>query len=165
MIIPVLNEEDNIAKLHDRLGSAIRSAGIDDFEFIFVDDGSKDRSVQLIKDLAAKFPYVRFINFSRNFGHQVAVSAGIDHCQGDRVVIIDADLQDPPELINELYRKMDEGYDVVYAKRINRKGEGIFKKVTASLFYRILSGITSIDIPIDTGDFRINHCFEETNGQ
>jgi dolichol-phosphate mannosyltransferase len=155
VIIPVFNEEANIVRIFERLESAIATLGIKDYEYLFINDGSKDNSAMRVRELSAGDPRIRYINFSRNFGHQVAVTAGIDHCSGERVVIIDGDLQDPPELIPDLYRRMDEGFDVVYAKRIIRKGEGPFKKITASLFYRILSRITSIDIPVDTGDFRI----------
>ncbi len=155
MIIPVFNEEQNIFKLFDRLDSAVSNLGLTDLEYIFINDGSRDRSAIMIRELSEKHRSVRYINFSRNFGHQVAVTAGLDHCSGERVVIIDGDLQDPPELIPDLYRKMNEGFDVVYAKRSTRKGEGAFKKVTAKVFYRILSRITAIDIPVDTGDFRI----------
>ena len=124
-------------------------------EYIFVNDGSKDHSFQLIKNLALADPAVKYIDFSRNFGHQIAVSAGLDLAAGDRVAIIDADLQDPPELIIEMFAKMDQGYEVVYAKRNNRNGESWLKKFTAKVFYRILKSITSVKIPVDTGDFRI----------
>ena len=122
----------------------------------FVDDGSTDSTLEKIKRLpSTKELSVRFIELSRNFGHQVAVTAGLDNCIGDCVVIIDADLQDPPELIPELLAKVDEGHDVVYARRKNRKGESWLKRATAKWFYRVLSNITSIDIPLDTGDFRV----------
>jgi dolichol-phosphate mannosyltransferase len=124
-------------------------------EYIFVNDGSKDHSFQLIKNLALADPAIKYIDFSRNFGHQIAVSAGLDLAAGDRVAIIDADLQDPPELIIDMFAKMDQGYEVVYAKRNNRNGESWLKKFTAKVFYRILKSITSVKIPVDTGDFRI----------
>ena len=111
----------------------------------------------MIVSMAVSDQHVRYINFSRNFGHQIAVTAGIDHCTGEAVAIIDADLQDPPELIVELYNKMKEGYQVVYARRRSRSGESFMKKFTAKMFYRILAKITSIKIPVDTGDFRIMH--------
>jgi dolichol-phosphate mannosyltransferase len=120
-----------------------------------VNDGSKDNSISLIRKLVDNDPTVRYIDLSRNFGHQIAVSAGLDLARGKAVVIIDADLQDPPELITPLYQKLKEGYEVVYAKRRLREGESVAKKFTAKLFYRILARITSVEIPVDTGDFRI----------
>jgi len=125
------------------------------YQVIYVNDGSKDGSLSVIKDLAASNEHVGYINFSRNFGHQIAVTAGLDHATGRAVVIIDGDLQDPPELIEKLYVKWLEGFEVVYAKRTERQGEGVFKKVTAKMFYKIISKITSIEIPVDTGDFRL----------
>lgn len=154
IIIPIYNEQDNINKLYDRLLKVILQINTST-EFIFINDGSKDNSIDLIKSLAEKDQRVKYINFSRNFGHQIAVTAGLDKAIGDRIVIIDADLQDPPELIIDMYNKMDEGYEVVYAKRKARKGESWLKKFTAKMFYRILKSITSVNIPVDTGDFRI----------
>jgi dolichol-phosphate mannosyltransferase len=154
IIIPIYNEQENIHKLYDRLKSVMNGMNVS-HEFVFVNDGSRDRSMILIKELAAKDNSVRYINLSRNFGHQIAVTAGIDHVRGKAIVIIDADLQDPPELIAEMYAKMKEGFEVVYAKRKSRKGESTLKKLTAKWFYRILASITSIDIPVDTGDFRL----------
>ena len=154
IIIPIYNEELILPELHRRLAAAAAQI-TEDYELIFVNDGSKDGSLAGLKQLAAQFERANFISFSRNFGHQVAVSAGLDHAKGNAVVIIDGDLQDPPELIPELYKKHKEGYEVVYAKRKNRQGESIFKKFTAKMFYRILANITSIDIPLDTGDYRL----------
>jgi len=154
IIIPIYNEQENIHKLYDRLKSVMNGMNVS-HEFVFVNDGSRDRSMILIKELAAKDNSVHYINLSRNFGHQIAVTAGIDHVRGKAIVIIDADLQDPPELIAEMYAKMKEGFEVVYAKRKSRKGESALKKLTAKWFYRILASITSIDIPVDTGDFRL----------
>ena len=154
VIIPIFNEEENILHLHDRLHAVLKSL-TDFFRLIFVNDGSSDNSLHIIKSLAKENSHVRFIDLSRNFGHQVAVSAGLDHAHGDAVVIIDADLQDPPELIAQLYEKLKEGNDVVYAKRKSRTGESWMKKTTARIFYRILSRLTSVNIPLDTGDFRI----------
>jgi glycosyltransferase involved in cell wall biosynthesis len=154
IIIPIYNEQENIHKLYDRLKSVMNGMNVS-HEFVFVNDGSRDRSMILIKELAALDNTVHYINLSRNFGHQIAVTAGIDHVRGNAVVIIDADLQDPPELIAEMYAKMKEGFEVVYAKRKSRKGESVLKKITAKWFYRILASITSIDIPVDTGDFRL----------
>lgn len=154
VIIPIYNEEENIVLLFERLETVMGQLN-SSVEYIFVNDGSVDSSMSLIKGLSAQKGAVKYIDFSRNFGHQIAVSAGLDLCVGKRVVIIDADLQDPPELILEMASKMDEGFEVVYAQRRSRKGESIFKKVTASVFYKILRGITSIDIPLNTGDFRM----------
>lgn len=154
VIIPIYNEENNIHKLYDRLKSVMNSLGLS-HEFVFINDGSRDQSIRFIKELASRDSSIRYIDFSRNFGHQVAVTAGLDHCTGKAVVIIDADLQDPPELIREMVDKMKEGFEVVYAKRRSRKGESVMKKYTAKYFYRLLSSITSISIPLDTGDFRI----------
>ena len=154
IIIPIYNEEGNIPALIERLRSVINPIGIS-HEYVFINDGSRDNSVGLIKALALNDSNVKYIDFSRNFGHQIAVTAGLDACKGERIVIIDADLQDPPELIKTMYDKMDEGYEVVYAKRNARAGESFLKKFTARMFYRTLQRITSVDIPIDTGDFRI----------
>jgi dolichol-phosphate mannosyltransferase len=154
VIIPVFNEELNIPELYARLKSVCIKLKLS-YELIFVNDGSTDGSIQAIEELVTKDNTVRFINFSRNFGHQIAVTAGIDHCKGKAAVIIDSDLQDPPELIEDMYAKYNEGYQVVYAKRKERMGENIFKTFTAKMFYRILKSITSIDIPLDTGDFRL----------
>jgi len=154
IVIPIYNEEENIDSLINRLRTVVAQMQIS-CEYIFVNDGSKDHSFQLIKNLALADPAVKYIDFSRNFGHQIAVSAGLDLAAGDRVAIIDADLQDPPELIIEMFAKMDQGYEVVYARRNNRNGESWLKKFTAKVFYRILKSITSVKIPVDTGDFRI----------
>jgi len=154
VIIPIYNEEENIGILFSRLSKVLENIS-PNYELIFINDGSRDRSVELIKELAKQHNRVKFIDFSRNFGHQIAVSAGIDVALGNAVVIIDADLQDPPELIADLYIKLKQGYQVVYAKRKQRKGDSFMKKTTAKLFYRVLARITSINIPVDTGDFRI----------
>lgn len=154
VIIPIYNEEQNIPELYQRLRETVTQIS-PNYEFLFVNDGSKDNSLLQLLKLANDDPHVYYINFSRNFGHQIAVSAGIDTCKGKAVVIIDGDLQDPPELIRDLYLKYQEGYEVVYARRVSRKGESFFKKVTAKMFYRILKNLTSISIPVDTGDFRL----------
>ncbi len=156
VIIPIFNEEQNIPTLFNRLKDVVSNLGIT-HEFIFINDGSRDQSLKLIKELAVKDSNVRYINFSRNFGHQIAVTAGIDASKGETIAIIDADLQDPPELIGEMYNKMKEGYEVVYARRKSRAGESFMKKYTAKMFYRLLAKITSVKIPVDTGDFRIIH--------
>lgn len=154
VIIPIFNEQDIINELYSRLQKTISQIS-ENYELIFVNDGSKDHSLLELLKLTELDHRVFYINFSRNFGHQIAVTAGLDACNGRAVVIIDGDLQDPPELITDLYKKYQEGYEVVYAKRKERKGESIFKKITAMLFYRVLKQITSIDIPLDTGDFRL----------
>lgn len=154
VIIPVFNEQDNIRPIYDRLLTVVQKLNTE-YEFIFVNDGSSDKSQEELTDLSKKHPHVKFIQLSRNFGHQIAVSAGLDFCKGDKVVLIDADGQDPPEVIEKLYLKSLEGYDVVYAKRKRRMGESALKKFTAKWFYRLMNKITQIEIPVDTGDFRI----------
>lgn len=155
VVIPIYNESDNIDLLYERL-SSVCDALTPDREFIFVNDGSMDNSLEKIKALHLRDKRVKYIDFSRNFGHQIAVSAGLDYCTGKAVVIIDADLQDPPELIPPMYQKWkQENYQVVYAKRRRRKGESVMKLWTAKIFYRILRSMTSITIPVDTGDFRL----------
>ena len=156
IIIPIYNEEANIGELYQRLLSVLEPMAVPGgFELIFVNDGSRDQSLPMMLTLATRDKRVRYINLSRNFGHQIAVTAGLDRAAGEAVVIIDADLQDPPELIPLLYQRMHEGYEVVYAKRRSRQGESAAKKLTARLFYRLLASITHISIPVDTGDFRI----------
>lgn len=154
VIVPSFNEEKNVPLIYERLTSTLSQIS-DDYEIIFVNDCSKDNTLEVIKQLSKKDSHVKYISFSRNFGHQIAVSAGLDLCKGEAVVIIDADLQDPPELILEMYEKYKEGYKVVYARRKSREGETWFKKITAKLFYRFLSAMTSIEIPVDVGDFRL----------
>lgn len=154
VIVPSFNEEKNVPLIYERLTSTLSQIS-DDYEIIFVNDCSKDNTLEVIKQLSKKDSHVKYISFSRNFGHQIAVSAGLDLCKGEAVVIIDADLQDPPELILEMYKKYKEGYKVVYAKRKSREGETWFKKATAKIFYRILAAMTSIEIPVDVGDFRL----------
>lgn len=154
VIIPIYNEEGNIQPMYERM-SATLSKITDDYEIIFVNDCSKDNSLSLVKTLTQKDSHIKYISFSRNFGQQIAVSAGLDYAEGDAVVIIDADLQDPPELVIELYSKYKEGFKVVYAKRKSRDGETWFKKFSAKVFYRLLAKMTTVDIPVDVGDFRI----------
>ncbi len=154
IVIPVYNEQANIQLLCEKLMAVSQKLAIKT-EYIFVNDGSIDSSIVLIKQLALTNNQVKYIDFSRNFGHQIAVTAGLNYSGGKAVVIIDADLQDPPEIIIDLFTKYKEGYEVVCAKRKNRNEETFFKKFTAKTFYRILKKITSINIPIDTGDFRI----------
>lgn len=154
VIIPVFNEESNLVVLHERLVNAVAAIS-NNYELIFVNDGSKDKSLSVIKDLAQKNPQIKYIDFSKNFGHQLAVFAGLENAKGNAIVIIDADLQDPPELIKDLYAKLQQGYDVVYAQREQRLGESWHKLVTAKLFYRFINRLSEVPIPLDTGDFRI----------
>ncbi len=154
IVVPIFNEEENLPTLYQRLEEVMEKLAVD-YELLFVNDGSSDSSIQILKEYASKNAKVKYIDFSRNFGHQIAVSAGLEHAKGQAVVIIDGDLQDPPEIIEPLYKKLKEGFEVVYAQRISRKGESVFKKMTANVFYRILGGITTVHIPVDTGDFRI----------
>jgi polyisoprenyl-phosphate glycosyltransferase len=154
IIAPIFNEEKNISELYRRISEVMQGIA-ETFELILVDDGSSDDSKQLICDLALKDDRVRPVIFARNFGHQIAVTAGLDYSRGQSVVIIDADLQDPPELIADMLKKWREGYQVVYAVRAEREGETWFKKFTASAFYRIIFRITDVKIPLDTGDFRL----------
>ena len=156
IVIPVFNEEECIDALFARLlGLRDRMRERAELEFVFVDDGSTDASPAMLAALAETGPFVKLISFSRNFGHQIAVTAGIDHAEGDWVAVIDADLQDPPEAIADMLEVALGGYDVVYGQRRSRKGETAFKKASANAFYRILSRLCDIDIPVDTGDFRI----------
>lgn len=154
VVIPVFNEELTIDEMVSRLHDSCRELDIA-YELVFVNDGSSDRTLVKLKEYAENDPAIRYISFSRNFGHQNAVMAGITYSIGETIVLIDGDLQDPPELIPDMYRKYLEGYKVVYAKRIQRKGETVFKKVTARTFYKLLKRITSFSIPVDTGDFRL----------
>jgi dolichol-phosphate mannosyltransferase len=140
--------------MYDRLLASITVIS-SNFEIIFVNDGSRDNSFLELVKLSKEDARVKYINFSRNFGHQIAVTAGLDKTKGDAVVIIDGDLQDPPEVIPEMYAKHKEGFEVVYGQRLKRKGESFFKKITAKYFYRILKKITNVNIPVDTGDFRL----------
>ena len=154
IISPVYNEEPVLHELHRRLSEVMD--GVDGaWELILVDDGSRDRSAEIIAELNEKDPRVKGISFSRNFGFQEAVTAGLDHASGDAVILTDADLQDPPEVIPEMIAKWREGYDVVYGVRSEREGETWAKKFTAKMFYRIIHRITSVNIPLDTGDFRL----------
>ena len=153
-IIPSYNEQDNVGLMYERMTKTLSKIS-PDYEIIYINDCSKDQTLLRIKELAAKDTHVKYLSFSRNFGHQIAVSAGLDYCSGKAVVIIDGDLQDPPELIEQMYEKYKEGYKVVYARRTSREGETWFKKATAKIFYRLVASMTSIDIPVDVGDFRL----------
>ena len=154
VVIPVFNEENNIEFLYSRIIEVCKKINLS-YELIFVNDGSFDNSLELIKHISDTDKNVKFIDFSRNFGHQIAITAGMDKASGKYIVFIDADLQDPPELIEKLYLKTQEGFDVVYTIRKSRKGESVFKKATAKAYYRILRSITKCNIPVDAGDFRI----------
>ena len=154
IIVPIFNEKDCLQVLYDRVSSVMDQTN-ETWEIIMVDDGSTDNSAVIMHDLIKKDNRVRGIFFARNFGHQIAVTAGLDQSLGDAVVVIDADLQDPPEVILELIKKWKEGYEVVYAVRAERDGETWFKKETAALFYRLIYKITDVKIPMDTGDFRL----------
>lgn len=154
IIAPIFNEFENIPELYRRVSEVMDTTG-EAWEFILVDDGCTDGSTDRIRELAVKDGRVRPVIFARNFGHQIAVTAGMDYARGDAVVIIDADLQDPPEVVLELVKKWKEGYEVVYAIRAEREGETRFKLWTASLFYRLIYRITDVKIPLDTGDFRL----------
>lgn len=155
IVVPVFNEESCIDQLWSRLLGLQNTLSKFQFEIIFVNDGSTDNTMVFLRQLVATYLNVQVIYFSRNFGHQRAVTAGLDHSNGDIVVVIDADLQDPPELIQEMVTAYEAGNDIVYAKRRMRKGESWFKLVTASLFYRMLNSVSDINISIDSGDFRL----------
>jgi len=155
ILIPAYNEEPVLDKLFTRLANLANETKEYDFEFLFVNDGSKDQTLDFIKDYAATDSRVSYINLSRNFGKEIGMIAGLDHAVGDAVVIIDADLQDPPELIPEMIKLWEEGYDDVYAKRKSREGESWFKKFTSKMYYKTLQSVTRIPIQEDTGDFRL----------
>lgn len=154
IVVPMYYEEKVADECYKRLKKVMNDNNIN-YEFIFVNDGSKDKTFEILNKIAEEDNNTKIISFSRNFGHQIAVTAGVDKAKGDAVVVIDADLQDPPELIPKMIDLWNEGYKVVYAKRKKRKGESFFKLFTAGMFYRILDKMTDIDIPLDTGDFRL----------
>ena len=154
IVVPAFNEEASIEPMYRRLVGALEGV-VETFEVVYVDDGSSDGTWARVAAIAALDPRVRGLRFARNFGHQSAVTAGIDSARGRAVVIIDADLQDPPEVIPTMVARWRDGFDVVYGQRSEREGETWFKKVTAAAFYRLLRAITNVDIPVDTGDFRL----------
>lgn len=154
VVIPAYNEQEVLPESHKRLRATMDALG-EPYELIFVNDGSRDETPGILARLAQEDPHVKVINFSRNFGHQAAVSAGLDRAAGQAIVIIDADLQDPPAVIPELIEKWKQGYDVAYGQRAQRDGETFFKKVTAKTYYRLLNRLTEGRIPVDTGDFRL----------
>ena len=154
VVIPVYNEEAVVRQAHARLTGVMEKTG-EPYELLFVNDGSRDRTLEILLELCEADSRTKLISFSRNFGHQSAVSAGLEHACGQAVVIIDADLQDPPEIIPEMIGKWREGYEVVYGRRVKRKGESLFKRCTAAVYYRCLRLMADIDIPVDAGDFRL----------
>jgi glycosyltransferase involved in cell wall biosynthesis len=153
VVMPVFNEQENLIALHTRLSGVLKQTGLS-YEIIFVDDGSRDGSLELLRDFAADDPYVLVVELARNFGHQVAISAGLDHARGNGVIIMDSDLQDPPEALPQFIAKWREGHDVVYAIRAQRK-EHWLKRTAYAAFYRLLQRVANIDIPLDAGDFCI----------
>jgi len=154
VIVPLYNEDLVIKESYRRLKEVMDSVK-ENYEIIFMNDGSTDGTRDKVEKICSKDEKMKLVNFSRNFGHQVAITAGMDLAEGSAIIIIDADLQDPPEVIPKMIEKWKEGYEVVYGKRIKREGDSFFKKYTAKLFYRLLKSMTSIDIPVDTGDFRL----------
>ena len=155
IVVPCYNEEAVLAELQSRLASVLEQIGDLDGEIVYVDDGSSDQTPQLLRQLQASEPRVRVVSLSRNFGHQIAVTAGLEHAGGDAVVIIDADLQDPPEVIPEMITRWRDGYHVVYGLRASREGETTFKLWTAKIFYRLINRLSEVKIPLDVGDFRL----------
>lgn len=155
VVIPCYNERDGIAELHRRVTAACDAQAGSSYEIVLVIDGATDGTREAIVDLARKDTHIVAIDLARNYGHQIALSAGLELCRGERILILDADLQDPPELLSPMMAKMDEGFDVVYGQRLKRDGESLFKRTSASLFYRLLRRMVDIDIAADTGDFRL----------
>ncbi|HZR09923.1 MAG TPA: glycosyltransferase family 2 protein [Myxococcales bacterium] len=154
LVLPIYNEEAVIPELHARLQRFLPRLGLET-EVVFVDDGSRDRSLELLRGIAASEPRYRVLSFARNFGHQAAITAGLDHARGEAIVVMDADLQDPPEVVLEMVAKWRDGFDVVYGKRRSREGETWLKLLTAKWFYRIFAAMIPIEVPLDTGDFRL----------
>jgi len=154
VIVPAFNEEPVIEETYKRLKKVMDGIG-EPYELIFVNDGSSDRTGEILERIHHTDPHLKAIHFSRNFGHEAATTAGLDHASGQCIIIIDADLQDPPEIIPEMIEKWKQGYEIVYGKRKQRKGESTLKKTTSALFYRFLQRMTEIDIPADVGDFRL----------
>jgi dolichol-phosphate mannosyltransferase len=154
IVAPVWNEEVLVSEFYQRVVATMEPLN-EPFEIVLVNDGSMDRSPEIMRQIHAGDPRVKVINFSKNFGHQIAITAGIDYAQGRAVVVLDSDLQDPPEAIPSLIDEWQRGFQVVYAVRSEREGETAFKRVTAAIFYRLIRRITNVDIPADTGDFRL----------
>ncbi len=155
IIIPAYNEEESLPILYERLTKLMENLNNYDFEVLFVNDGSKDKTIQIIKELREKDERICYVDFARNFGKEIAMIAGLDYATGDCVIFMDADLQDPPELVPELVKYWEEGYDDVYAKRKSRKGETWLKKFTSKMYYKVLQHVTRVEIQEDTGDFRL----------
>ena len=154
VVIPAFNEQEVIGETYKRLANVMTGMG-ESYELIFVNDGSNDQTAHIIAEFCENDSAVRLINFTRNFGHMAAISAGMEHSRGDAVFVIDADLQDPPEVFPEMAAKWKEGYHVIYGKRIQRKGESLFKRASAKLFYKFIRRMTAVDLPPDTGEFRL----------
>lgn len=155
LIVPVFNEEEVLPASYARMSAAMQALIGYDYEIIYVNDGSRDGTMKRLRAIAGEHKEVRVISFSRNFGHQLAVTAGMDNARGDALIIIDADLQDPPEVIAELVKAWENGADIAYGKRLKREGETVFKKLTAFCYYRLLNAMSAYPIPLDTGDFRL----------
>ena len=155
VVIPCYNEQEGMAELHKRVTAVCRDAVGDSYEFVLINDGSSDSTWSVMRAQAALDPHLVCVNLSRNHGHQLALSAGLQVCRGMRVLVLDADLQDPPELLPRMMKMMDDGCDVVYGQRTKRQGETVFKRATAALFYRLLDQLVDIDIAVDSGDFRL----------
>lgn len=154
LIVPVYNEEEVLRVSYERMKTAMETTGYP-FEILYVNDGSRDRSLDILREIAAEDLLVKVLSFSRNFGHQTAVTCGMDAAKGDALIIIDVDLQDPPELIPEMVRRWEQGGEIIYGKRLKREGETLFKKLTAAAYYRLLAWMSAYHIPLDTGDFRL----------
>lgn len=154
LVIPVFNEQEVLKDSFARMDAAMQSTGYP-YEIVYVNDGSRDNTLSQLRELANEHKQVKVLSFSRNFGHQLAVTCGMDAAKGDALIIIDVDLQDPPELIPQMVKMWEDGADIVYGKRLKRKGETLFKKLTAAMYYRLLSWMSAYPIPLDTGDFRL----------
>ena len=154
VVVPLYNEELVITESYKRL-KAVMDSTKENYEIVFINDGSKDKTKDIAQNICKRDEKIKLLNFSRNFGHQAAITAGMEEAQGDAIIVIDADLQDPPEAMLLMIEKWKEGYEVVYGKRSKREGETFFKKFTAKAFYRLLKSMTCVDIPVDTGDFRL----------
>ena len=154
VVVPVYNEQEVIGETVKRLVGVLDGMSVD-YEVVFVNDGSRDGTLSVLRPLCEADARLKLVNFSRNFGHQIAITAGMDMTRGDAVVVIDADLQDPPEVIPGMFEVWKQGYEVVYGKRVSREGETFFKKFTARVFYRFMARTTEVDMPVDTGDFRL----------
>jgi dolichol-phosphate mannosyltransferase len=154
LVIPVFNEQEVLKDSFSRMDAAMQSTGYP-YEIVYVNDGSRDNTLSQLRELASEHKQVKVLSFSRNFGHQLAVTCGMDAAKGDALIIIDVDLQDPPELIPQMVKLWEDGADIVYGKRLKRKGETLFKKITAAMYYRLLSWMSAYPIPLDTGDFRL----------